>query len=172
MPLRQKWHSLLAPTKRRNVLQMCREISDCLHILHYSILKSTFRKIRSDQVKIDKSTAKGLEWPRLWIFYGVMRGGCGKILLSRYAASILFLILRCDRLENEGRFYPPCRSSGIYCMISPTSHPRILQKFSIVCVLTLSFLFSLVICPGLMLYVLIKAYWDMPFSRIKSQSLA
>ena len=58
----------LARTKRRTVLQMCREISDCLHILHYSILKSTFRKIRSDQVKIDKSTAKGLEWPRLWIF--------------------------------------------------------------------------------------------------------
>ena len=78
MPLRQKWHSLLAPTKRRNVLQMCREISDCLHILHYSILKSTFRKIRSDQVKIDKSTAKGLEWPRLWIFLWGDEGGCGK----------------------------------------------------------------------------------------------
>ena len=73
------------------MLQMCREISDCLHILRYSILKSTFRKIRSDQVKIDKSTAKGLEWPRLWIFLWGDEGAVEKILLSRYAASILFL---------------------------------------------------------------------------------
>ena len=37
-------------------------------------------------------------------------------------------------------------------MISPTSQFRILQNISMVCVLTLSFRFNRVICPGLTPY--------------------
>ena len=39
----------------------------------------------------EKSTAKGLERPRLWIFLWGDEGAVEKILLSRYATSILFL---------------------------------------------------------------------------------
>ena len=76
---------------------MCREISDCLHILHYSILKSTFRKIRSDQVKIDKSTAKGLRWARLLIFLWGDEGGCGKNFIGEVCSQHIVF--------GEGREY-------------------------------------------------------------------
>ena len=54
-------------------------------------------------------------------------------------------------------------------MISSTLQSRILQNISIVCVLTLSFLFNRVICPGLTLYRFISVYWEMPFTFIISQ---
>ena len=43
--------------------------------------------------------------------------------------------------------------SGVNVIISDISHSSILQNVSIVLVLTLSFLFSLVICDGLIPYV-------------------
>ena len=47
-------------------------------------------------------------------------------------------------------------------MISPTSQSNIRQNISIVWVLTLSFRFIRVICPGLTPYFFIRAYCDTP----------
>ena len=52
--------------------------------------------------------------------------------------------------------------SSIYSMISPTLQCRILQKTSMVWVLTLSFRLSRVICAGLTWYFLISAYCVIP----------
>ena len=68
----------------------------------FAVLKSTFRKIRSDQVKIDKSTAKGLEWPRLWNFLWGDKGAVEKILWAGYAAGILFLGKGVGMLVGKG----------------------------------------------------------------------
>ena len=62
--------------------------------------------------------------------------------------------------------------SGIYCMISSTRHSSILHNISIVWVLTFSFRFNLVICPGLTPYLFIKAYCETPFSFIVLHKLS
>ncbi len=51
-------------------------------------------------------------------------------------------------------------SLSIYCITSSTLHFKILQNISIVCVLTLSSRFNLVIYPGLILYFFIRAYCE------------
>ena len=57
-------------------------------------------------------------------------------------------------------------------MISPTSQSNIRQNISIVWVLTLSFRFIRVICPGLTPYFFISAYCDTPLLFIVSHSFS
>ena len=62
--------------------------------------------------------------------------------------------------------------SLIYSFTSSTRQSNISQNISMVCVLTLSFRLSRVICAGLILYFFMRAYWVISFSRIVSHSLA
>ena len=62
--------------------------------------------------------------------------------------------------------------SFLYSITSFTLQSSISQNIFMVLVLTLSFLFSLVNCPGLTWYFLISAYLVMPFSFIVIQRLS
>ena len=77
-----------------------------------------------------------------------------------------------DESKRDGGSRLVYLSSAMYSMMSPTSQSSILQNTSMVWVLTLSFRFIRVICPGLTPYFLISAYCDTPFSFMVAQSFS